>query len=46
MKRRGRYYFLPDEEAGFACRPENCDVAPIGFAFSCFGFFFSRLLFC
>ena len=43
-----RYCFLPDEETpvGFGCRAENCDVAPAGFAFVCFGFFFSRLLLC
>jgi hypothetical protein len=42
------YCFLPVEEAvaGFGCRAENCDVAPAGFAFVCFGFFFSRLLLC
>jgi len=42
----GRYCFLPDEEevTGFGCRTENCDRLPAGFAFACFGFFFSRLL--
>jgi hypothetical protein len=41
-----RYCFLPDEDVapGFGCWEENCDVAAAGFAFSCFGFFFSRLL--
>jgi hypothetical protein len=42
----GRCYFLAVEEGvtGFACITENCDTAPAGFAFVCFGFFFSRLL--
>lgn len=39
-------YFLAAEEAvvGFGWLTENCDTAPAGFAFDCFGFFFSRLL--
>ena len=47
-KTNGRYGFLGVEEAvaGFGCRTENCDTAPVGFAFDCFGFFFSRLLLC
>jgi hypothetical protein len=41
-----RYCFLPDEAAtmGFGWLTENCGMAPAGFAFACFGFFFSRLL--
>jgi hypothetical protein len=40
------YCFLTVEEdvIGFGCATENCDVAATGFAFDCFGFFFSRLL--
>jgi hypothetical protein len=43
---RGRYCFLAVEEVvmGFGCMTENCDTAPAGFAFTCLGFFFSRLL--
>jgi hypothetical protein len=41
-----RYCFLAVDEAvvGFGCMTENCETAPVGFAFVCFGFFFSRLL--
>jgi hypothetical protein len=41
-----RYCFLAvDEEfTGFGWLTENCDRLPAGFAFACFGFFFSRLL--
>jgi hypothetical protein len=40
------YCFLPDEEdvTGFGWLTENCEGLPVGFAFACFGFFFSRLL--
>jgi hypothetical protein len=44
--RTQRYCFFAVEEAvgGFGCMTENCDRLPVGFAFACFGFFFSRLL--
>ena len=40
------YCFLATEEdvTGFGWLTENCDGLPAGFAFDCFGFFFSRLL--
>jgi hypothetical protein len=43
---RRPYCFLADEEVvtGFGCKTENCDTPAAGFAFTCFGFFFSRLL--
>jgi hypothetical protein len=42
------YLFLPvvGPVVVLACWMENCETPVTGFAFSCLGFFFSRLLFC
>jgi len=44
--RRSYYFFAAEALTGFGCMTENCDTPAAGFAFCCFGFFFSRLLLC